>query len=118
MVYALARTLINIMNLKNLLLYCCIISFFFWSCKKENLDANIVIVPDTCVESAAAKNGDIIQGTYIVTYNTGSVNGARGLTSDELMETGEAVLERNRIPVSRLKKSFGGEPGGFIADLS
>jgi subtilisin len=118
MVYALPRTLINIMNLKNLLRYCCIISFFFWSCKKENVDANIVIVPDTCVESAAAQNGDIIQGTYIVAYNTGSVNRAQGLTSDELVEAGKAVLERNKIPISRLKKSFGGEPGGFIADLS
>ncbi len=118
MVYALPRTLINIMNLKNLLLYCSIISFFFWSCKKEDLDANIVIVPDTCVESAAAKNGDIIPGTYIVAYNTGSVDGARSLTSDELVETGRAVLERTEIPVSRLKKSFGGKPGGFIADLS
>ena len=73
--------------------------------------------PDTCIQIAATGNGDTIQGKFIVAYNPSSV-AARAMNEQNLQDISAATLSRNNISQSALEKSFGGEPGGFIARLS
>ncbi len=115
MVYALRGNSINTMHTKKIFILGCAASIFLFGCKKEKQE--LTSDPGACVESTASGNGSIIQGRYIVAFNPQSVN-ARGLTAGQLVETGASLLERNSIPTSRLQQTFGGEPGGFIANLS
>src|SRR5690242_5357010 len=72
---------------------------------------------DDCMQSAAVNNGDIIEGKYIILYkkNTEQSRGLDGVLSKEISEN---ALARNNISKGALEKSFGGEQGGFIANLS
>ncbi len=61
--------------------------------------------------------GDVeIVNQYIVAFNS-TVN-ARTTSRVSLDEVSKGVLKRHTIDVSALKKSFMGEPGGFIATMS
>lgn len=90
---------------------CLIIS----SCKKEK-DGSAGTGTENCVEGRTANSGNIIEGRYIVAYQS-TVN-ARGMNMSSLAELGSDILERNHISENSLDKSFAGEPGGFIATLS
>ncbi len=99
---------------KTILFYIAAI-LFLAGCKKDKpTTANDP--PEECVESRAAKSGDIIAGRYIIAYSN-SVN-ARTMSFGSLEEKGESVLKEHNISVSRMQEVFGGEPGGFIATLS
>lgn len=86
------------------------------ACRKEKnstADTNT----ETCVQSNAPQSGDIIEGRYIVAYKPEVVNG-RSITGQQLEEVSANVLARNNINVTAIQKSFDGEPGGFVADLT
>jgi hypothetical protein len=106
------------MHIKKIFIACCMLSIFLFSCKKDQ-QANSVpgSGPGACVESGKPQDGDIISGKYIVAYNDQAFK-ARGMSVTQLRETGESVLERNDIPVTRMEQTFGGAPGGFVASLS
>jgi subtilisin len=91
---------------------------FFISCKKQSTTSGTTQTdPETCIQSAAPGNGDVIEGRYIVAYNSSSVQ-ARGMSAQRLQDISTQVLSRNNISTAALQQSFGGEPGGFIATLS
>ncbi len=106
------------MHIKKIIFYTSLISLSIIGCKKSSQpNSGGGTDPVVCSESAGARNGEIVSGKYIVAYDNGAVR-ARGMSGAQLRETGLSVLERNNIPADRLQRSFGGEPGGFIADLT
>ena len=90
----------------------CIMFFTIISCKKENNNGE----PYECVVSGGERNGQIISGQYIIAYSSTSI---KRMTSEANLQRITAdVLERNEIPSEKLKAVFGGEPGGFVAELN
>ena len=86
-------------------------------CKKDKAGGTPGINMDDCTQSAGASNGDIIEGRYIVVYKSSEVS-ARGMNSTELGRVSKDVLARHSISPRTTPRNFGGEPGGFIADIS
>ena len=108
----------TIMFLKRLAFLLTIAFVLFAGCKKENNNSGLTDTsPDDCVQKATTSNGDIVEGSYIVAYKATSVS-TRGISAQRLNNIGEELLLRNSIGKSALRKSFAGEPGGFIAHLS
>lgn len=107
------------MHIKKILFTGSALSLFLFSCKKDSQQLSPApgVDPVACTESNRPQHGDIIAGKYIVAYDEQSLK-ARGMSGLQLREAGLTVLERNNIPADRLEQSFGGEPGGFIANLS
>lgn len=103
------------MHLRKTGLFLSALILFFSSCKKDK-DNDNNIDTEECVQGRSVVDGTIIEGQYIIAYE-GQVNG-RGLTTAQLAERGEQLLRRNAIAAKALDKSFGGEPGGFVAKLS
>lgn len=100
---------------KKIILSCVAISMFLLGCKKENQTKTTPPGDDdACV---TAINGTVIPGKYIVAYDPDVIS-ARGMSRISLFERGQYVLEQNSIPADRVQEVFGGEPGGFIANLS
>lgn len=91
----------------------------FAGCKKMDTAAPSVsnTQEEPCVQSAGLSNGQVVEGRYIVSYNTSSIS-ARGLQVQRLQEINTNTLSRNAIDEKALIQSFGGEPGGFVANLS
>jgi subtilisin len=88
------------------------------ACKKENSGSNSTSAdPHDCVQGAAADNGRVIEGQYIVIYKDNAIS-TNSITSQRMIEMNENALSRNNISEKALQKSFAGEPGGFIAALS
>jgi subtilisin len=92
--------------------------FVIISCKKSDQLPNANVSPDDCVNGNAAKNGDIIEGQYIVIYRSTVVDDASSNDEGRMLEVGKKALNRNAISSGAIKKSFPGKPGGFIARLS
>lgn len=86
----------------------------FASCKKESVQSDNS--DENCVEQRSVRDGDIIQGQYIVAFNP-SLSG-RIASTESLTELSTNILERNNISDIALQQTFPGEPGGFIAKLS
>jgi subtilisin len=89
--------------------------FIFSACKKETRSATSN--PDDCLNQSSSRNGEIVEGRYIIAYNSSYVGeqlasaaGRSSLTTD--------VLQRNNISATAMQATFGGEPGGFVATLS
>jgi hypothetical protein len=95
----------------------CLVAFV--SCKKEGNGSKngTAASPDDCVQGAAATNGSVIEGSYIVIYKD-NVTSSKSITAQRMTEISETALTRNNISEKALQKSFAGEPGGFIASLS
>src|SRR6267154_5888172 len=67
-------------------------------CKKENGNSIVKTPPDdtTCTTSTGYRNGDIIEGKYIVAYKTDAVQ-ARGMSVERLDQITGDILSRNNI---------------------
>jgi len=105
--------------MKNLFITTAVLGILLASCKKEK-DVTAIINPpedETCVQSLGVDNGDIIEGQYIVVYNTATV-GRAAMSANSIEQTSETILTKNKIPANRVEKTFGGETGGFVANLS
>ena len=87
-----------------------------FGCKKESTSST-TNQTDNCVSQRGYKDGDIIEGDYIVAYDP-SVLDARAASSQRISQVGEDVLQRHKINPGVIKKTFRGEPGGFVAHLS
>ncbi len=93
-----------------------------FSCKKDSTK-NTPPDEEGCVTGSrspadrSAAAGNIVEGRYIIAFKTDLVK-ARGMSAERLQQTSSAILERNNISASALQQSFGGEPGGFIAQLT
>ena len=83
------------------------------SCKKDKNDDDA----DDCNVTVRATNGTTISSRYIVAYNSSVVN-ARLMSSARIMERSQNLLTDHSIPHSKVEAVFGGEPGGFIANLT
>jgi len=103
------------MLLRKTILLSCVGALLLASCKKES--TNTPDKEDDCVTGHSASAGNIVEGRYILAFDRDVIH-ARGMNAERLQETSSAVLERNNIRETALKQSFGGEPGGFIAELS
>lgn len=105
--------------MKNFFIYSIICSLFLISCKKEK-DVTAITNPgdeEPCVQSMGVNNGDVIEGQYIVVYNPATVSRSE-MAANRIEQKSESVLEKNKIPRSRIEKTFGGDRGGFVAKLS
>ncbi|HEX7846964.1 MAG TPA: S8 family serine peptidase [Chitinophagaceae bacterium] len=103
-----------IMYFKKMTILAVALSIFATACKKnKNDDAD----DDVCAESNRVESGSIISNRYIVAYSPAAVNG-RTMTASGLMERSRQMLEHHAIPAAKVEAVFGGEPGGFIANLS
>jgi subtilisin len=89
---------------------------FIISCKKNSDSTANNPGEDDCVEKASTNNGEIISGQYIVSFNP--IINSRTASRVSLDEVSKNILRRHTIDVSALKKSYAGEPGGFIAKMS
>jgi subtilisin family serine protease len=91
-----------------------------YSCKKSDTkvsSSNPGGDPESCVQSEQPQNGDIIPGRYIIAYNESVVHTDQ-LSTRQLQNTSATVMERNNIASTRVRGTFEGLPGGFIADLT
>jgi subtilisin len=104
------------MSLKKTMLISASFSLLLLGCKKEKQDT-ADNDPEDCVTNFAAQSGNIIEGKYIVAYDPATVN-AKGMDRSSLQSKGLSVLEQHNIPASKMQEVFGGEPGGFIANLT
>ncbi|HET9430768.1 MAG TPA: S8 family serine peptidase [Chitinophagaceae bacterium] len=84
------------------------------ACKKDKVTNS---VPEECAQGRTVRDGDIIEGRYIIAYNPSSLS-ARNKSVEQVAAVSEELLTRNSIRLAALRESFNGEPGGFIADLS
>lgn len=91
-------------------------SGFIFGCKKESSTSPTNQV-DGCVSKRSYKDGDIIEGDYIVAYNPSSLD-TRAMSTQHISKLSEDLLQRNKINPSAVKKIFLGVPGGFVAHLS
>ncbi|MEI9912320.1 MAG: S8 family serine peptidase [Bacteroidota bacterium] len=90
----------------------------FSSCKKQDIEpGNLQQPADDCVNGRSANDGAIVEGKYIISYNSSVVN-ARTMSPQRIAELGTRTLANNSIQSSSLELSFGGEPGGFVAKLT
>ena len=87
-----------------------------FGCKKEKGTSNTNQV-DGCVSQRSYKDGDIIEGQYIVAYKPSSLD-ARAASTQHISRVSEDVLQRNKISSAAIRSTFQGEPGGFVAHLS
>lgn len=107
------------MNLRKTLLPVLSLGLIIVACKKENNSSNTTPDPtttDPCLNGQANRNGEIIEGQYIVTYNNN--NQGRGMSAQTAEQSGEAVLMRQNVRAAALKKAFGGAHAGFVAELT
>ena len=90
------------------------------SCKKETKITSLTppapIDTSSCVTGRGVNSGTIIPGQYIVAYNSGTVN--KGSSASTMLRASQNVLARNDIAETQLKQVFGGEPAGFVVQLS
>jgi len=91
-------------------------SVIAFGCKKQNNNSSTNQV-DGCVSQRSYKDGDIIEGQYIVAYKLSSLD-ARVASTQRISKVSEDVLQRNKISSTAIKITFQGEPGGFVAHLS
>jgi len=103
------------MHLRKTIILALICAVIF-GCKKESTRST-TNQTDNCVSQRGYKDGDIIEGDYIVAYDP-SVLDARAASSQRISQVGEDVLQRHKINPGVIKKTFRGEPGGFVAHLS
>src|SRR5688572_25529234 len=102
------------MNMRKTLLPIITFIILFASCKKESVKSNN---PDEgCVEQKSVRNGEIIEGQYIVAFSPlpNTSTGSERILSD----LGRSILERNSIEKIAFKRSFSGGRGGFVATLT
>lgn len=90
---------------------------FFASCKKEGANSSGSIRPDECVTGRGVNDGAIIQGQYIVSLKSTSVN-VNAKSPGLIAEIRSRFLERRKIRASSLQQVFGGASGGFVARLT
>ena len=89
----------------------------FASCSKDAPNKSNIADPDECVTGNATQSGDIIEGRYIVMYDPADLT-TRNVPNGQLAEMSADVLSSNEIGLSAVKANFGGDFGGFVADLS
>ena len=104
------------MNTSKLLLTISLLLILGVGCKKDK-DGDGDDTADDCVESNRVSSGSVINGRYIIAYNSNIVN-ARSMSSSTLNERSQSLLRAHAINSSKVEVVFGGEPGGFIANLS
>jgi subtilisin len=87
---------------------------FLVNCKKDNSADKTDT--DACVTGQSIENGAIIDSQYIVVYN--SAAGTRMASSARMADMGVGLMRRHAISEKAIRRSFAGEPGGFVARLS
>jgi subtilisin len=104
---------------KKLLFLGAISAIIFFSCKKSDStrsNGGSSGGDETCLQAAAPQNGDVIEGRYIIAYDETAHTGAMSTASART--TGKTVLERHQISAGKMRGTFAGAPGGFVADLT
>src|SRR5436190_1032582 len=87
-----------------------------FGCKKEN-NTSVTNQVDACVSQRSCRDGDIIEGQYIVAYKPSSLD-ARTASTQNISRVSKDVLQRNQISSAAIRNTFQGESGGFVAHLS
>jgi subtilisin len=93
------------------------VSLFYVSCKKQNNSSSTGQQTDNCVTGRGINDGLIIEGRYIISYKPSVISTGR-MSSQRVADLSAETLGNNSIDKKALLNSFGGEPGGFVANLS
>ena len=101
--------------MRNLFLFLCLA---YIGCKKSDVSSTTSTQnTDTpCIHGYSVGPTEIIEGQYIVAYNSGAVSPST--PDNQISSFGKSVLVRHQIKSSSLLRSFPGKRGGFIARLS
>lgn len=87
------------------------------SCRKDKSStASQQPADNNCVVGKGA-TGTIIPGQYIISLRSVSGN-AVARSADQVTDIGKRLLETHAIKENSFKKSFGGQLGGFVANLT
>jgi subtilisin len=87
----------------------------FTACQKEQEPAPEAVVPEDCLVSASLRNGEIIDGEYILTYKeVQSLPGANA----RVASVTTSLFSKYQIQPSAMRATFAGARKGVIAHLS
>ena len=87
----------------------------FTACQKEQEPAPEAVVPEDCLVSASSRNGEIIDGEYILTYKeVQSLPGANA----RVASVTTSLFSKYQIQPSAMRATFAGARKGVIAHLS
>jgi len=92
-----------------------LIPLVYFSCKKASTGSSNT-EEEGCVQQRSLQNGDSINGRYIIVYHNSVASGR--MDTRQLGAFSKNILQRNRINGASLRSSFGGDQGGFVADLA
>src|SRR6476620_2294209 len=99
------------MHLNKLIITAGICATFFIACKKSPVEQNTTSTTpgddNTCVQSTGSRDGQLVDGRYIVTFNSNTTS--RSFSEARVREISQSILERNNINTNVLKEDFGGE---------
>ncbi|MGC4035461.1 MAG: S8 family serine peptidase [Chitinophagaceae bacterium] len=93
-----------------------IVIVFIASCKKDSVSSSSITDSPGCPTQIIPLNGVSIAGRYIVALSDAS--DTRSMSAKEISQFSSSVLSKNNIRSAALLQSFGGYPGGFIAQLT
>ncbi|WP_221393576.1 S8 family serine peptidase [Dyadobacter sp. NIV53] len=87
----------------------------FIACHKQQEPAPEAVVPEDCLVSASSRNGEIIDGEYILTYKeVQSLSGANA----RVASVTASLFSKYQIQQSAMHATFAGARKGVIAHLS
>jgi subtilisin family serine protease len=86
------------------------------ACQKEQQVTPEVVIPKDCLITASSRNGQIIEGEYIITYKESAKN--TSVANGRMAAVTASLLAKHRIDETAMKASFSGAGSGFVARLS
>jgi hypothetical protein len=93
-------------------------ALFVIACKKQDSGSSSGSQQvDSCVIGHGVNDGAIITGRYIVAFNTSIVSTTR-MSAEDIGTASWRILQSNAVRKEALVNTFGGELGGFVANLS
>ncbi len=96
---------------------------FAGGCSKEDKTASTTPTEENCFVGNSVRDGEIIEGQYIIAYNNNSSEiptaaSGRTVSVQRVEDYAEVLLERNDISASAIKGAFSGGLKGVVARLT
>lgn len=87
----------------------------FSACQKEKEITPEAVTPKDCLVTASSRNGEIIEGEYIVTYKEQPDS---TFAQGRMASSATRLLSKHHIKESVMKATFSGAGSGFVAKLN
>lgn len=88
----------------------------FVACQREQQVTPEIVTPKDCLITASSRNGQILEGEYIVTYKEAEQN--TSLATGRMAAVSATLLAKHHIDETAIKATFSGAGSGFVARLS